>query len=308
MIRWAFILFVCLTGGSSLLGQVVPGTCDLILHKGHVYVEAQFEQIDQPVLFLFDTGTDHFIINNDLIQALELTSLDPLAFSVGSIQFHIPFVPPSDNGQSDSLKRLRLGPLLEGKLYGGILGNRAYNDQYVIIDYPALKFTVKNPSQSLPEALRSSPFAYQNDQVFVEVVLSKRPAGYFHLDTGIPDETLMEYRKARRLGVDDLGTIPNDSSKIVYDYTYDEDGEPTGRTQRTFAFSNHQDLASCQYFKVGVMDLGAQRIRTNNISLEEAIFADVDLKPINGSMTYETLKPFRIHLHFPTRKIAFEAP
>ncbi len=284
--------------------------CDFFMYKGHTYFETSVRGCEKPVVFLFDLGTDHFTISYRLASEMSQTSNDTLEIRMGSIHVKYPLSIDNEGDKTDSFQRMYMKDLLEGKIYGGIMGNVVFNNDYIILDYSSNKFyRERRPNlrlkhhTPLPDEQWAS-FIYDSKQIFVSCKSGDSIIGYFHLDNGIPHHSLINYRVAVNAGFKDLRNLPNHSGKLVSDTFYNEQGIPTHIRSGVRMVTNHQTPARCQHFVLGTIDLGLQFFITMDTDLNQDVFHESNVHPIVGSIGFYTMKDHQVHIDFETTRVA----
>ena len=307
-----FAVFSFFNGESSLQAQTVDQS-SLHFHQGYTFIECNFDEYPQPVVFMLDMGTDHVQVNQDFVDRLKIESGQHLNFRAGTIQLESDFIFPANNQHGDSLARLFLGDYLNVKLYGGIIGNTVFNQAYISIDFAnAMLYKYDSlATQKRREVLGAKSFfsfEYVSKQVFIEANLNGDFKAYFHFDNGIPANSFMEYRYAKKAKLDGLRAIPNMESKVIEIYQYDEDSIPISMTMQSQARVNFSEPSLCKSFQVKGQELGPINFETTDIDYKEVVFAEISSLQIVGSLAFGAYKNKRIDFDFPNRIMAISTP
>ncbi|MBO6515577.1 MAG: hypothetical protein JJ975_03410 [Bacteroidia bacterium] len=304
ILNLALLILPCLSSGSQFK------QCKFFIFKGHTYIETSVQGCETPVIFLFDLGTDHVSITNRLATEISHTISDSVTIKMGSIVVTSPFSFDDKARKSDSLYRLRMGALLDGKIFGGLVGNVVFNHDYIVLDFSSqILYREVGDYESISRHApfpneQWVPFVYDSRQIFVSCGSGDSTIGYFHIDNGIPDHNIINYDVAVKSGFKGLKNLPNRSGKLVSDTFYNNEGIPTHIRSGIKIVTNHDSLASSNHFHIGQIDVGLQFFKTIDTDFNQDIFMESNLYPIVGSIAYNTLKGRQLHIDFRNSRLA----
>lgn len=258
---------------------------ELIKSGNYYFIEAKFEKIATPVIFLFDTGTNGFGITTELNEKLHLKEADSMQFTIGDLEIRTEeFKVWSHLDKNSFLKGLVTKPTSEF-IYGGIIGNYPLiSNYYAIIDLQKNKLYLNEPlstkSFNEPGKYQAiTDFEWVNHMIFLECSINDTINGYFHFDTGIPTYHFITLKAAKKSGC---------------------------KLENEVLEKNHLTTIESNSFRIGGFDFGSTLFLGQNMDYNKQPFGAYELNNIIGSLCNHNLEGTIIHLDFVNLKFALE--